>query len=303
MFFMKADFTKSPAKHKRLIRGLITGVLLLNILVAGMVLCSLEISKNHHEEQAIIDTRNISRVLNENISGIIQKIDITLQSISDEAAKQLAGGAIQAELLNSTINVQHSRLPELLTLRATDVNGDALYGRPVTVTTTTSLAHRDYFKFLRDAPGAGTVIAKPLIGGISGKWLLILARRINQQNGDFSGLVYAGIGIDYLTQLFKELNLGPKGSITLLDDELTLIAQYPEGGTSITETGQKIKSADLLNQIQTGNRTMTYAAINDIDGVKRIYSCQKISGPNSLYILTGMTTDDYLVSWRSEFIK
>ena len=164
--------TTSPPSRTRVLKRLIAGVLLLNLLVGGIVCFSLRNSNTLYERGAAITAQNISRVLDEDIAGIVAKVDIALQSVGDEAERQLAHGVIQEEALDSFIVRQHSRLPELISFRATDAAGDAHYGSQTKVARTTSLAHRDYFKLLRDTPNAGMVISKPVIGGISGKWLV-----------------------------------------------------------------------------------------------------------------------------------
>ncbi|MEI6263366.1 MAG: hypothetical protein WCR46_26195 [Deltaproteobacteria bacterium] len=203
----------SEVSNNRLPTCFAVGILLLNLLVACIVWFSLQNSKTHYEERATVTTRNISRVLDEHLSSIFEKVDLALQAVCDEAERQQAGGFIKHEVMNSFIIRLHSRLPELLVFRATDASGDAIYGPEAKAATTTSLAHRDYFKFIRDNPIAGMVISKPIVGGISGKWMVIFARGYHRPDGAFAGLVYAGLGLEYLTKIFNELNVGANGSI------------------------------------------------------------------------------------------
>ena len=191
-----------------LARQMVAGVLVLNFVVAGIICFSLYQSKLHYSTRAIVATQNISQILDEYITGIIAKVDIDIQSVSDEAERQLATGAIRDSTLNSFIIREHSRLPELVAFRATNESGDAIYGPEATPAKTTSLAHRDYFKSLRDTPDAGLLISKPIVGGISGKWMVILARRINKPDGTFAGLVYAGVELAYLTKTFSKIDVG-----------------------------------------------------------------------------------------------
>ena len=59
-------------------------------------------------------TRNISHVLDQNISGTYAKIDLALHNVTDEAEHQLATtGAIREVSLNNYIVRLHSRLPVL----------------------------------------------------------------------------------------------------------------------------------------------------------------------------------------------
>jgi two-component system, cell cycle sensor histidine kinase and response regulator CckA len=295
--------TTSQAPHIPLLKRLVSGLLLLNLLVTGIVCFSLQSSKANYEEKAAVTTQNLSRVLDEDITGVLAKVDIALQSVSDEATRLMAEGAGSQDTLNNFILRQHSRLPELITFRATNAAGDAVYGAKSTVASTTSLAHREYFKLLRDTPDAGMVVSKPVVGGISGKWMIIIARRINHPDGTFAGLVYAGLGLDYLTQIFKELDVGAQGAITLLEPDLSLVARYPEPKGVGSEFSEKIRSRQLLDHIKSGATSVTYKAASTVDGIERVFSCRRLSHRRPFYIVTGLSSADYLAGWRDEVLK
>jgi len=144
---------------------LVAGVILLNLLVAGICWYSLHQSRIYAAERAVLTTQNMAKVLDENMTGIVAKVDIAMLAVVDEAERQLAAGGIRQAVLTDFIVREHSRLPEVEVFRATEASGDAVYGPQATAATTTSLAHRDYFRQLKGDPGAGLVLSKPLVGG------------------------------------------------------------------------------------------------------------------------------------------
>jgi signal transduction histidine kinase len=300
---MTNEPASSQATRNPFLRRLVTGVLLLNALVTGIVCYSLQNSKTHYEDGAAIATRNISRVLDENVSGIFAKVDIALQSVGDEAQRELATGSITPGALDGFIIREHLRLPELISFRATNSAGDALYGAKSKITRTISLAHRNYFKLLRDSPTAGIVISKPVIGGISGKWMVIIARRFNHPDGTFAGLVYAGLGLDYLTQSFKELNVGRHGVIALLETDLSLVARYPEPGSVDADVGKKIVSPQLSEFMSSGQTAGSHTSVSSVDGVERAYSYHRLSHGLPFCVVAGLSTTEYLAGWRQEALK
>jgi len=278
------------------------GVAVLNIIVAVIILFSLHQSRLQYTDSAVAVTKNITQVLEGNITGIIKEADIALQAVVDEAERQLSSGGIQPQSLNSFISREHSRLPELIALRATDASGNALYGPPATPAKTISLAHRDYFKFLQDTPNTDLVVSKPLIGGISGKWMIVIARRINRPDGSFAGLAYAGISLNYLTQIFSRIDVGPHGTLSLIDSEFTLVARYPESKPESDTIGHKIKSQKLQALIQQGNSTGTYTVNSSVDSLERIYSFRKLSYSAPLYVFVGLATSDVLANWHTDIL-
>jgi PAS domain S-box-containing protein len=285
-----------------LMKRLVAGVIILNVVVAGMVSFSLQRSKQNYDERAAITAENISQVLDENIHGVFSKIDMALQGIVTETERQLADGAIQEAALNKFIINEHAQLPELAALRATDASGVAIYGTKATPAKTASLAHRDYFILLRDTANAGLVISKPLLGGISGKWMIIFARRINRPDGAFAGLAYAGVTIDSLAKSFSKINIGAHGTISLIDSGFSLVARHPAFIKSGNVAGYLMSSPRLREQIQAGKISGTYLANSSLDSVKRIYSFRKILLSQPFYVVVGLAIQDYLADWRMEVV-
>ena len=284
-------------------RHLFAGVVVLNIVVAGMVSLALMKSRDVYTERANITTQNLARVLDENISGIFSKIDISLQAVCDEYERQLVSGKVDSAALNRFIVRQQARLPELVSLRASDVAGVALYGPDVKPATTKSLAHRDYFIYLRQTPDAGLVISKPLIGGISGKWMIVLARRVNAPDGSFAGLAYAGVTLDYLSHTFSKLNIGKQGLLSLVASDLSIVARYPKLNRSPGGSEIKVTSAQFRSLLAKGESMGTYRAKSSVDGVERVFSFRKIALPQPLYVFVALSTADYLADWYSDLYR
>ncbi|MBT0663659.1 PAS domain S-box protein [Geobacter pelophilus] len=282
------------------IKQLITGVMLLNLVVAVIILFSLAQSKHRYDERAAVTTQNLTQVLDEALSGIIAHVDVAILAVVDEAERQLASGAIDEIQFNNFIIREKSRLPELIAFRATDASGDAIYGPKASPVKTTSLAQRDYFAYLRDNPKAGLVISKPLVGGISGKWMVVFSRRVNRPDGAFAGLVYAGVPLDHLTKTFSKLNVGKNGVISLIDSEFSLVARYPDLKNVERGTGQKVASKQFIELIEAGKTIGTYTAKSSIDSLVRIYSFRTIALSHPFYIFVGLATSDYLAEWHTE---
>ena len=285
-----------------LIKLLIAGVLALNLVVAGMIWISLNQSRRNFTEQASVTTRTITQILEANINAVISKVDLALLAVSDEAERQLASGIISKSSLDSFIGREHSRLPELEAFRATNAAGEAIFGPSANPVRTISLAHRDYFIHLRDTPHSGLVVSKPLVGGISGKLMIVLARRINNPDGTFAGLVYAGVSLDWLSKSFSTLNIGPHGMISLIDSDFSLIARYPAISLNEATGGNRVMTPYFHELLRAGKTTGTYVAPSSIDSVERVYSFRTLTFSHPFYIFAGLATSDYLRNWHADVI-
>ena len=272
----------------------------INAAAISIVASSLYLSRIHHDQQAASLTRNIAEVLDQSISGDIRRADIALLSIADEAERQLRAGGIDRESLSRFIMRAHERMPELVAMRATDAAGSAIYGAPVKAVTTSSLAHRNYFTKLRDNPGAALAVSEPLVGGISGKWMIVLARRISNPDGSFAGLVYGGCSIERFTNLFSRIDMGRRTSVSLYTDSFTIVARYEEGRDLSALTGKTINPLTLSSMLKAGMHSGTYEAKSVVDGVDRMFSFTKVTVADNLVIVAGVAKADYLRNWRRE---
>ena len=289
----------SPATF---IKRLATGVLVINLFVVALTGLSLRQSQLQHEERAAITTQNLSQVLEQYIGDSISKIDVILLITADEIEKQMTGGGINARELNPFIVRQRTCLPELDGLRVADALGNIIYGTDMAAAAQKSIADREYFNRLRDDSKAGLIISKPVISRVTGKWSLILARRVNRWDGSFAGAVYGVISLEHFQKLFASIDVGKYGSITLRDADLGVVVRHPKPQERGSAVGQKIVSDKFRELIKSGRNSGTYKSQYPVDKIERTYTYRRIS-KYPLYINVGLATDYYLAGWREEISK
>ena len=291
------DPTKSTNSFTGFKWRMVLSVILLNLLVLGIAGLSLYQSRKNYEKRAAVSTQNLASVLDLQIAGEIQNIDIALLAIKHEAEGQLARGGIDKESFDRYLIRQHSYMPLLLGLRMTDSRGDLLYKTGAVIPgIVTSMAKRDHFIYERDNPKGELFIAKPVIGAESKRWVLNIARRVNNPDGSFAGSVFGTIDINHFIKIFSGIDIGAKGSISLRDSDLKIIARYPELNNKI---GSQAASKKLLDQIKSGKQVATYTAIAGVDNTERIYTYRRIAN-YPLVIIVGLSKDEYLAEWRKE---
>lgn len=288
------------AGHDQSSRGFIKRlamvVILLNLLVYGFVAFTLHQSKIKHEKQAAVATQNLAAALKHSIEREIGIIDMALIAVKHEAERELARGAINPQFLNIYMTRQHSYLPILNGLRMTDAKGNIIYGTGLTPGTIVNIADRDYFIATRDNPGGGIYISKPLLGRISKQWNINIARRINNPDGSFAGTLFGALPLDHFVEVFSGIDVGKKGSVTLRNSEMALIARYPVLPKSV---GTTTVSKELTSMLAEGKKDATYVARAGIDNTVRMISFRTISD-YPLVIIVAMAKSEYLAAWRRE---
>jgi signal transduction histidine kinase len=276
-------------------------VVLINALALVLAVLDLRASLGHYQESARTEAGNLTRVLEENLSGSFDRINLALLSVADEFERQTAGGGIDRQTFDAFIHRLNGRLPELDSLRVTDAQGVIRYGVGVDPDAGVTGADRDYFIRQRDDPGAGLVFSKPLLGRISGKWTIVLSRRLGGPDGSFAGVVYAVITTEYFTEKFSRLQLEHRGSIALLGENLVLISRFPAPPPGSDVIGQSKPTPQALELLGSGRKEGDYIAVSPVDGVERLFSLREIVH-YPFYVSVTLTLKDAFAAWRSEAV-
>jgi len=296
------DKPVTPASPKSFLIRLAVGALILNLFVILMAVVSLRQSRRNHEEMAIITAQNLAQVLDHFVADTITKAEPLVWAVKDEVQRAAAHPTNQGRDLDAFIRRQHERAPGVLSLRTVNAQGLIDHGSGAEVGTSISVADRDYFIRLRDVPDAGLVISKPLVSRVVGKWVLILARRIEGPDHGFAGIVYAAIALDQFDKAFAALDMGPHGSVALRDLDLGLISRFPEPTRAGTAIGQRFISKELKAFVETGQSAGIYRARTPFDGVRRTFAIRRVSG-QPFYLLVGLAEQDYLAEWWREVVR
>jgi len=292
----------SQPDSRRFIRLLWLGVALLNLLVIAYAAHHLHSSWRSHVERARISTENLSMLLEGEIAGIFENVDLALKNLVDDYAKKHRTKKFLAEAWNSELRQQRSHLAILSGIRATDAYGSVIYGLNEKDPRSANVADRDYFQTQRDNPQTGLLISRPVLSRVTGKWSLVLSRRLNEDGGQFAGVVAATIPLERFSERFASIKIGNLGSIGMRDDDLRLIVRLPKlpngGDIGSTRVAPNFTAA-LVRDRNAGS----YATGADsIDGVRRFHSYRR-HAVYPFYISVGVAEDEYLTPWRGELLQ
>jgi len=278
------------------------GFLILNLFVILMAMVSLRQSRKHYRERAIATAQNLSLVLDHYVTDTLSKADLAVLAVKDEVERTLADPKGKPRDLDAFIRRQHERVPELVALRTSNAQGVINHGSTNEADTLVSAADRAHFIRLRDVPDAGRVISKPLVGRLTGTWVIIVARRLERPDHSFAGMAVAVVGLEQFQKAFSDLDLGRHGSVALRDLDLGLIARFPEPTSAGTAVGQQVVSREFQAFAQSGRREGIFETRTPFDRVQRTFSARRIAG-QPYYLLVGVAEQDYLAPWRLEVIQ
>lgn len=296
---MSAPRNRTPPKapHRSFLVRLAVGIALLDLCVLLMAVASLRQSLRSHRERAVATAQNLDQVLDHYVGDTIGKADLALWAVKDEVER---GGTPRD--LDGFLRRQHGRVPGLVAVRTTDAEGRVNHGSGEGAGRVVDLADRAHFVQLRDNPDAGLVISKPLLGRLTGTWVIVAARRLEGPGHRFAGMVQAVIELEQFQRAFSSLDVGPHGSVALRDLDLGLIARFPEAGTAGTAVGQTVVSQEFRDFVRSGQRIGIYRTLTPFDQVRRTFAIRRVEGL-PFFILVGVADRDYLAGWRWELAQ
>ncbi|MCR6629350.1 MAG: ATP-binding protein [Magnetospirillum sp.] len=135
------------------------------------------------------------------------------------------------------------------------------------------LGDRDYFKRLARDPSLPLMVNQPVLGRLSGKWSLQVARAV-VVDGRFAGVVALAVNPDRWTERLGKFEADDTDVLTLLDAEGVYLLRTREPQQSY---GHRLP-ADRPFLRPGAEDSGTYVQTGARDGVLRLYAWQRLSG-------------------------
>ncbi len=243
-----------------------------------------------HDQQS-----SLSKILEGHAQATIQKIDTALLSIQLQLSGKPQSLHPEASQVNSILASHLALIGESQSLRVADASGHFIYDASGTLHSAT-IYDRAYFLRNRAEPEGQLVISEPLFARITHNWVVTLSRRINNEKGEFAGLIQAAVRAVYFQNFYASLNLGSTHSVTLFDDKLRMLARFPPQQEQL---GKPIDSQSLRDFLVSGAIEKTYTTSSAVDGIERRYITRKV-GQYPLYVIIGHTATDQLAEWHRQ---
>ncbi len=279
--------------------------------IAGLVLLALIWLATgvflQYERREAIDARarenmNLARALEEMSVRVLATVDQATQRVSesvragDEPLRQLSQFAKETGLAPGIL-VQLSLVGPDGRFQGSNLDPDGARTGHV------DLSEREHIR-VHLAPGLvdsaaqglfaqGLFIGKPVLGKVSGRWTIQLSRRIDGPDGRALGVVVASLDPSYFESVYRSVDLGDAGAVTLLGEDLTVRARVVNGDS--VGMGQRIATTGPLAQAVVP-ASGSYVARSGVDGVDRLFAYRRIAG-FPLYVLVGSTTSVALADW------
>ena len=151
---------------------------------------------------------------------------------------------------------------------------------------------------LQPAPGANRnalFIGMPVLGKVSGRWTVQVSRGIADAQGHALGVVVASLDPSYFGDVYRRVELGRTGSVTLVGADYGVRARVV-GGQSAPAGGSVGSSAAFVELAPKGSGH--YVAHGALDGQERLVAFRRV-GDYPAFVIVSTTTHEALAGWRA----
>ncbi len=202
-------------------------VAILLLILALLVSQSILTSRRQHEEQAVVETYSVARVLESDLGNLVDKVKLALHTVATERERALARPREDDTADRTFIANVHANLPDALAIRVADAAGRVIYQAEFADAPVPGVEGQPYFVRLRDECLSGIVISQPHRDGPEGPTVVDIARRVEYADGRFAGAIIAPVAVERLAQLLAAGDVGSQGAVSLRGEGLALIARHP----------------------------------------------------------------------------
>jgi signal transduction histidine kinase/CheY-like chemotaxis protein len=203
-------------------------VLLGALVIVGLMVGSLRgLWVSYHQSLDAVDRElaNLARALSEQTAWTVETIDLLLR---DTGRWYVTDGRGQSkELADSVLAERAAGVRQVRNLVIADADGVQRYRSDGKVIPGFNISDRSYFTALRDGTYSGLYITEPELAHSGLRNIVVLARRLEDENGKFLGVVTAIIDLHDLKDLYGAVKLGPGDAVALLRKDGALLVRNP----------------------------------------------------------------------------
>jgi signal transduction histidine kinase len=279
---------ESARRHQRLLSLL---AVVLVVAMFGSIAAVLLSKRASDLEAAETTTRNLALVLEEKTSYSLVAIDATLTTYTTLWSQVAPSHRPDAEALGRLLR-EHTALGSYTrSIYILDANGKMVQHSSGQLSEE-YFADREYFRTHVTADN-GLFISEMMKGRITGRWGIVLSRRLVDPDGRFAGVVVAALEPSKLEQVFSGVDIGSRGRISLRHVDGHLIVRIPIEQNAI---GKMMPMTPQVLARMGSTGVYTGELVSTLDGVERIYTARRVRG-TPLMVLVGLSKEDVLAPW------
>ena len=275
-------------RHRRL-AGLAIGLPLLGlVIVAGlwwMLLGTFRAERTQILAAALTQVRGLAQAYEAQTQQLLQRADLLTRLAAHEVQDGQESGALQ------TLRLGLAGEPGLVGGYLIDARGEVYAG--TTDNVRANVADRPHFQVHREGNSEGLHISPPLVGRVSGRWVVQLSRRLQRPDGSFSGVVVVSVDPSHFASFYSESQLGRHGLTLLAGTDGRVRAR--RAGDSVWY-GSPAPATGRPEQLPAGPPGVQLEA-SSFDGVRRVLAYRTLPG-YPVVVAVGLAESELMAGQR-----
>lgn len=242
---------------------------LLSVAIAlGVIICIwvFAIARTHEEHDESLQNeiaKNTNLVLSHErqVSSALKELDQVILMLRSEHYRHGPTKDLNEDLGNLHVDRKDVGIVSFI-----DEHGDVIASTAKELKS--NFSDREYFKKHAADPIDQLLIGPPLLGRLTGKWLISLTRRLNHPDGSFAGVVFLALDPEFMAKEYEKTNTGPSSALVLVG--LDGITRVRKNGNKVSY-GENIGQSQLFKEVQKSDHG-NYIAASAFDGKVRAVS-------------------------------
>ena len=265
--------------------------------IAGALLTSVFLLWSLRERElahASGETASLAAMFIEETRQSLQGADKVLQGVQERLGSGFGSTiALDSDMTHLLLATRVSGMRQLHGLTLVDTNGRVVNSSLDVRSLQPDMSDEVFFNAFSKADHKGLFMDKPRRNGLGGPWLMRIARRLENADGSFRGVVVADLDLARFEALFMQARLDYARPIAIYQLDGSLMASYPHRENDIGAPALELLGAKLPS-VQEGIRTLIHTSG---DGSRLMFALGRLP---DFPLLLGVSDDESqsLAAWR-----
>ena len=239
-------------------------------------------------------TQSLAHIIEEQTSRTLQTVDQRLQLAAAGLARLDAAANLNVQSARALLRDQVKELPFVRAIWVVNESGRIEYDSDEG-NIGLDVSDRAYFKVYRTQLQKSFDVSGPVRSRTKGTWLISAARPVKSPTGESLGVIVAAIEPPYFDQLWRAVDVGEGGSISLFRRDGMLMMRTPLDEAAI---GKVFASGPIFRDLVPKSPTGSLPFVSAVDGKHRDYAYRVVSAVPDLVVVVGQTYEELLSPWR-----
>lgn len=226
------------------------------------------------------------------------QIELSLREVQRVIQSQ-PGTDIDVAEVNNIMRTLQSRLPQLEDMFYFDSQGRWTASSLTEMPKGNNNADREYFIFHQHNLRSSVHVGPALRSRSSGRYVIPVSLRINDDYGGFKGVLLATISIDYFRHYYDYFVIGPQDLLVLMLADSTVLYARPLPDSYI---GKNLSSSPLFHQLLANAERGSGQWKAELDGEKRIFGFVS-SSRYPVVVTAGFDTKRLFLEWMQSRVQ